>query len=120
MAVLILGGDKINPILNILYELGITSVTHWTGRNLKNGSKKAKQIPNKVDLVLMLTNFLNHNAMLHYKQEAKNKGVCVAYSTRNIDSVKCEVLKLISNNVDLQQKICSNCSKRSNCDEKTK
>lgn len=120
MSVLVLGGDKIDPILNILYDMGITSVTHWTGRNLKNGSKKSKQIPNKIDLVLMLTNFLNHNAMLHYKQEAKNRGVCVAYSTRNIDSVKCEVLRLINNNVDLQQKICSECVQRNNCNEKAK
>ncbi|HHO41824.1 MAG TPA: DUF2325 domain-containing protein [Epsilonproteobacteria bacterium] len=118
MNVLILGGDKINPLLNALYELGITSVTHWTGRNLKNGSKKSKQIPSKTDFVLMLTNFLNHNAMLHYKQEAKSKGVCVAYTTRNIDAVKCEVLKLIGNNPKLQEKACLACKKRERCDEK--
>lgn len=120
MSVLILGGDKINPILNILYELGITNVTHWTGRNLKNGGKKSKQIPNKTDLVLMLTNFLNHNAMLHYKQEAKNRGVSVAYSTRNIDAVKCEVLKLIENNPALKEQLCSNCPQQGKCYENKK
>ncbi len=118
MSVLVLGGDKIDPILNTLYELGVTSVTHWTGRNLKNGNKKAKQIPYKIDLVLMLTNFLNHNAMLHYKQEAKDRGVCVAYSTRNINAVKNEVLKLIDNNEVLKEKICSECSQRNHCNER--
>ncbi|MCI0500956.1 MAG: DUF2325 domain-containing protein [Epsilonproteobacteria bacterium] len=117
MSVLVLGGDKINPILNILYELGITNVTHWTGRNMKNGNKKAKQIPSKVDFVLMLTNFLNHNTMLHYKQEAKTKNVCVAYSTRNMDAVRCEVLKLLNSNPELQEKVCLNCPQRDHCNE---
>jgi len=118
MSVLVLGGDKIDPILNILYELGVTNVTHWTGRKLKNGRKKAKQIPSKTDLVLMLTNFLNHNAMLHYREEAKNRGVCIAYSTRNIDSVKCEIIKLIQSNSELEKKICMHCTQRGQCDEK--
>lgn len=117
MSVLVLGGDKINPILNMLFELGITNVTHWTGRNLKNGCKKAKQIPSKTNFVLMLTNFLNHNAMGYYKQEAKNRGVSVAYCTRNIDAVKCEVLRLIENNPELREQLCASCPQRGNCYE---
>jgi hypothetical protein len=40
MSLLILGGDRINPILNLLEELGVTDVIHWTARNQKNGRKK--------------------------------------------------------------------------------
>ena len=69
MSVLILGGDRIDPIRKILMELGVSDIIHWTARNQKNGRKKDKVIPLKVNMVLMLTNFLNHNAMKHYRSE---------------------------------------------------
>ena len=37
MSVLILGGDRIDPIRKILMELGVSDIIHWTARNQKNG-----------------------------------------------------------------------------------
>lgn len=114
MSLLILGGDKINPIINLLTNLGVDDIVHWTARNQKKGRKKAKKIPLKVEMVLMLTNFLNHNAMLHYRAEAKTKGLPIMYSTRNVDCVKSEFIKAIEN-LNSNSKICKACNEYQNC-----
>ncbi len=114
MSLLILGGDRINPILNILEELGVTDVVHWTARNQKNGRKKAKKIPSKVDMVLMLTNFLNHNAMLHYRAEAKSKDLPIVYSTRNVDCVKNAFIQALAT-LDSDSKLCKSCYEYQRC-----
>lgn len=71
MSVLIIGGDKIDTIKSILDSLGKFSITHWDTR--KKSSACRKEIPQDTDYVLMLTDFLNHNAMYKYRKEAKKK-----------------------------------------------
>jgi len=108
MSMLILGGDKIDPIRKILAELGVVDIIHWTARNQKNGRKKDKVIPSKVNMVLMLTNFLNHNAMKHYRNEAKSKKLPIVYATRNVDCVKEAFIKTISE-LDKDSELCKQC-----------
>jgi hypothetical protein len=114
MSVLILGGDNINPIKEVLLGLGVNNITHWDARNFKNGSKKQKRIPSKVDMVVMLTNFLNHNAMKHYKNEAKSKELPVVYTTRNVHCVKDDFIKRL-NSLSPESPICQHCSQYNNC-----
>ncbi len=116
MSVLVLGGDKIDPIRKVLMELGVLDIIHWTARNQKNGRKKDKVIPTKVSMVLMLTNFLNHNAMKHYRAEAKAKDLPIVYSTRNVECVKSEFLKVIAG-LDKDSDICKQCQNYINCYE---
>lgn len=71
MSVLIIGGDKIDTIKGILDQLGNFSITHWDTR--KKSSACRKDIPQNTDYVLMLTDFVNHNAMYKYRKEAKKK-----------------------------------------------
>ena len=117
MSLLILGGDRINPIIAILQELGVSDIIHWTARNQKNGRKKQKTIPTKVDMVLMLTNFLNHNAMIHYRAEAKSKDLPIVYSTRNVDCVKSEFIKILAT-LDKESPICKACEEYRKCYKK--
>ena len=114
MSLLILGGDRINPIVSMLQELGVNDIIHWTARNQKNGRKKQKKIPTKVDMVLMLTNFLNHNAMIHYRAEAKSKDLPIVYSTRNIDCVKNEFIKMVAT-LESDSTICKSCEEYKKC-----
>jgi len=114
MSILILGGDTISPITKLLLELGVEEVTHWDARNYKNGTKKQKKIPSKIDMVLMLTNFLNHNAMKHYKNEAKSKGLPIVYSTRNLHCVKDEFTKAM-NTYSPNSPICQACNQYNHC-----
>lgn len=117
MSVLILGGDKIDPIRKILMELGVSDIIHWTARNQKNGRKKDKVIPSKVNLVVMLTNFLNHNAMKHYRSEAKSKDLPIVYSTRNVECVKEAFIKTLSE-LDQNSEICKQCENYTQCYKK--
>lgn len=114
MSVLVLGGDKIDPIRSVLYQLGVESIIHWTARNQKNGCKKDKPIPTGVEIVLMLTNFLNHNAMKYYRAEAKSKGLPIVYSTRNVDCVKSEFSKILRE-LGRDSKICQACEEFNKC-----
>ena len=114
MSVLILGGDRIKPIRDVLGELGVDDIIHWTARNQKKGRKKDKVIPISVDMVLMLTNFLNHNAMKHYRAEAKTKGLPIVYATRNVDCVRSEFLKVIED-LGTDSQICKSCNEYTKC-----
>jgi len=114
MSVLILGGDKIGPIRNVLMELGVKNIIHWTARNQKNGRKKDKVIPSKVNIVVMLTNFLNHNAMKHYRTEAKAKGLPIIYSTRHVECVKNNFIDIV-NTLDEDLEICKQCQHYISC-----
>ena len=116
MSVLILGGDKIEPIRSLLMTLGVDNIIHWTARNQKNARKKDKVIPAKVTMILMLTNFLNHNAMKHYRTKAKAKGLPIVYATRHIECVRTEFLKTISE-LDQESEICKSCQHYIKCSQ---
>lgn len=96
MSVLIIGGDKIGTIKSILSEFGILSVTHWDTR--KKSSACRKEIPQNTDYILMLTDFLNHNAMYKYRKEAKKKNIPIICTKRSSSSVYCEVCKFLKIN----------------------
>ncbi len=119
MSILILGGDRIDPIREVLMTLGVDDIIHWTARNQKGRRKKSKPIPYKVDMVVMLINFLNHNAMKHYRSEAKTKGIPIVYGSRNVECVKGEFIKAI-NKLDKDSKICISCEKYYQCYQKDK
>lgn len=116
MSILIIGGDRIDPIRRMLVEMGVKNIIHWTARNQKRGRKRDKPIPSKVNLVVMLTNFLNHNSMKHYRSEAKSKGLPVVYGSRNIDCIKTEFIKVLGN-LDEDSEICKSCAKYIDCYE---
>ncbi|MFT7823841.1 MAG: DUF2325 domain-containing protein [Sulfurimonas sp.] len=117
MSVLILGGDKINPIREVLCDFGVERIIHWTARNQKRGRKQDKPIPTGVNIVVMLTNFLNHNAMKHYRAEAKSKDIPIVYSTRNVECLRQEFSSVL-NRLDKESEICKECEHYLTCYEK--
>ncbi len=96
MSVLIIGGDKINTIKAILAQFGDFSITHWDTR--KKSSACRKDIPQNTDYVLMLTDFINHNAMYKYRKEAKKKNIPLICTKRSASSIHCEVCKFLKMN----------------------
>lgn len=84
MSVLIIGGDNISPIKSILSRLGATSISHWSARN--KHSINRKKLPS-VDCLVMLTNFLNHNSMHKFKNEAKRRNIPFICAMRNENSI---------------------------------
>lgn len=68
MSILVIGGDKITRLQSLLASLGATKTSHWDSRNK---STTHRQLPQKTDMLIMLTDFLNHNAMHDFKRQAK-------------------------------------------------
>lgn len=93
MSILIIGGDKIDTIKGILAQFGDFSITHWDTR--KKSSACRKDIPQNTDYILMLTDFINHNAMYKYRKEAKKKNIPLICTKRSASSVYCEVCKFL-------------------------
>ncbi|MCP4971427.1 MAG: DUF2325 domain-containing protein [Arcobacter sp.] len=96
MSVLIIGGDKIDTIKGILEQFGDFSITHWDTR--KKSSACRKDIPQNTDYILMLTDFINHNAMYKYRKEAKKKNIPLICTKRSASAVYCEVCKFLNIN----------------------
>lgn len=107
MSVLLIGGDKVSQISNLLKNLGVEKVTHWDAR--KKSSICKKIIPCDTNCVIMLTSYLNHNAMKHFKVEAKKRELPVVCARSNASCVYQEYVKIMGIND------CKECYAYENC-----
>lgn len=71
MSVLVVGGDRIDAMKDFLKgRLKADKITHYSGRKskpLRNG------IPKNVDLMVILTDYINHDLMKAYKNIARKR-----------------------------------------------
>ena len=93
MSILVIGGDRISPIRKILTDMGATSIRHWDARKKRSITKKS--LPDDLDCLVLLTNFLNHNAMYKFKNEAKRRKIPFVCADRNEHAVAEEFGKKI-------------------------
>lgn len=92
MSVLLIGGDKVNKITELLKRLGVTNTVHWDSRR---NSTLHKEIPFNTDVVIMLTDFLKHNTMYYFKKSAKKKQIPFICTRRGMASVQNEFTKFL-------------------------
>lgn len=85
MSVLIIGADNLGRIEKELQELGIHHIEHITGRNAAD--KKKFNIPKATRLIVVLTDYINHNTAQNVKQLAKLRGVPLVFAKRSWSSV---------------------------------
>ncbi len=107
MSILLIGGDKVSPITNLLKELGAENIVHWDGR--KKASICKRVIPSDTNCVVMLTSYLNHNAMKHFKTEAKKKNLPLVCSKSSTSCVYKEYVKIMG------IESCKDCYAYENC-----
>lgn len=79
MTALIVGGDRLGNIPQILNNKGITDYIHWVGR--KKGMRNMS-IPTNIDMVIILYDFIEHNLAKIIKRESKNMEVPCIFSKR--------------------------------------
>lgn len=91
MSILMIGGDNVTSITGMLEGYGVDEVVHWDGR--KKSSVTRKEIPERTDCIVMLTSYLNHNAMKYFKNLAKKRDIPLICAERNVTSVACEFCK---------------------------
>lgn len=83
-ALLIVGGDTLGKIPNKLEEIGFREVLHVSGRKVQ---MVKKEIPAHIDLVLVLTDYINHNLSGVLKKRAQERGIPVCYAKRSWCSI---------------------------------
>ncbi|GHV04938.1 fumarate reductase [Campylobacterota bacterium] len=93
MSVLVIGGDRVDSVKEALQSRGFFDITHWDMRKARDCDRK---LPECADCVVMLTDFLSHNAMNHFKREAKKTGVPIVCAKRGSASVSCALEKMFA------------------------
>lgn len=84
MSVLIVGGDHLVSIPKELDKIGVTEIRHVTGRS---GQKIRCGIPESMDFIIVLYDFVNHNLAAKIKNLAENKRIPVVYAKRSWSSI---------------------------------
>ncbi|WP_191565494.1 DUF2325 domain-containing protein [Metabacillus idriensis] len=91
-SLLIAGGDNIEKISMRLEQHGVKVVTHIDGRKPK---LILKEIPSKVDIVLIITDYINHNLSRVVKKKAQEKSIPICFSNRSWNSISTEIKRMI-------------------------
>lgn len=79
MTALIVGGDKLGNIPEVLQQKGFKEYIHWPGR--KKGMRK-KEVPNNVDMVIVLYDFIEHRLTEMIKEQTKSRNIPCIFSKR--------------------------------------
>jgi hypothetical protein len=95
MFVLIVGGDHLGNIPRELDKLGVDYIRHVTGRS---GQKINGDIPETVDFIIVLYDYVNHNLANKIKKCAFNRRIPVVYAKRSWSSIyrkmkECQTLR---------------------------
>ncbi|WP_096202008.1 DUF2325 domain-containing protein [Bacillus sp. FJAT-45350] len=103
-SLLIVGADHLGKIPSKLEGIGFREIIHINGRKVQ---QVKKEIPNHIDLILVLTDYINHNLSTVLKKKASEQEIPICYAKRSWCSIyqaigKCEQHQCASRN---------NCSK---------
>lgn len=81
MSILVVGADHLGDIATNLKNMGCKSLTHLKGR--KNINKKKLNIPEGTDLVLVMTDYVDHNILHTIRDRAKSQSIPLIFSKRS-------------------------------------
>lgn len=84
MSLMIVGADHLGGIEEKLSGIGFHEVLHVTGRKVQ---EVKKDIPEKINLVLVLTDYINHNLAKVIKQKAKEQSLPICFAKRSWSSI---------------------------------
>lgn len=82
MNAMVVGADRLGNIPDALAGLGIQIHRHVTGRSSAH-QRSVQSLPRGTDLLILFTDFLNHNAMKCYRGQAQAQGIPVIACRRS-------------------------------------
>ncbi|MBC8007572.1 MAG: DUF2325 domain-containing protein [Prolixibacteraceae bacterium] len=82
MNAVLVGADRLGNIPDSLAAFGIRVQRHVTGR-LSVHQRSMPALPRDTDLLILFTDFLNHNAMKSYRNQAQIRGIPVIACKRS-------------------------------------
>ena len=80
MSILVIGGDRLGNIKKNLLNLGFREIYHIDGRKKSHVNI---EIPSKIDIVLILTDYVGHNFAKQIKNRTKNIQVKALFAKRS-------------------------------------
>jgi len=83
---LLIGADTLGNIPQLLAAYDIRIARHITGRNASH--QRRPQLPKDTQLLILLTDFLGHNVMRHFRAMAQARGVPVVACRRSVCSLQ--------------------------------
>jgi hypothetical protein len=88
---LIVGGDQIDGIKQVLGNYGITHIDHWSGRKVGD-SKRA--IPQDTQLIVLITDWISHTFTHNIKRNAAKRGVRIVYTPNGPTALRTRLERL--------------------------
>ena len=82
MNAILVGVDRLGNIPDSLAVFGIRIQRHVTGRASAH-QRSMPALPRGTDLLILFTDFLNHNAMKNYRNQAQIQGIPVIACRRS-------------------------------------
>jgi hypothetical protein len=82
MNAVLVGADRLGNIPDSLAGFGIHIQRHVTGRSSVH-QRSMPALPRDTDLLILFTDFLNHNAMKSYRNQAQVQGIPVIACRRS-------------------------------------
>lgn len=79
---MVVGADRLGNIPDALAGMGIQIHRHVTGRSSAH-QRSVQSLPRDTDLLILFTDFLNHNAMKCYRGQAQAQGIPVIACRRS-------------------------------------
>ncbi|CAJ1001703.1 MULTISPECIES: DUF2325 domain-containing protein [Bacillales] len=83
-SILVIGGDRLGNIVDFLQNQGFTEIHHVTGRK---SSQTGVKIPTGVHMILVLTDFVNHNLAKTVKNQAKDRELPIVFCKRSCAAI---------------------------------
>ncbi|MGH8246828.1 MAG: DUF2325 domain-containing protein [Gammaproteobacteria bacterium] len=93
MNCVVVGADRLGNIPELLEALGIRIADHITGRAASH-QRDVVRLPSDTDLLILFTDFLNHNAMRSYRRRAQAQGIRVLACRRSASCLVMEIRRL--------------------------
>jgi hypothetical protein len=82
MNAVVVGADRLGNIPDSLAGFGIRIQQHVIGRSSAH-QRSTPALPRNTDLLILFTDFLNHNAMKSYRNQAQIQGIPVIACRRS-------------------------------------
>ncbi|WP_027410475.1 DUF2325 domain-containing protein [Anoxybacteroides tepidamans] len=83
-SLLVVGADHLGNITDKLMDSGFKEIIHLDGRKV---NMVRRDIPEHIDLVLVMTDYVNHNLAKAIKQKAKNQAKPIYFVKRSWSSI---------------------------------
>jgi hypothetical protein len=83
-SLLIVGADHLGVIPDKLTSVGFDEIVHINGRK---SQMVRKEIPEKINCILILTDYVNHNLSTVIKKQAKHHSIPIYYAKRSWSSI---------------------------------